>query len=51
MRGFFCLRNFVLTIITLVILQVDPFVFKDLQSHINIVDLLQATDGGQTEFG
>lgn len=40
-----------LTIITLVILEVDPFVFKDLQSHIDIVDLLQATDSWQTELG
>lgn len=50
-RIVFCIGQFVLTIITLVILEVDPFVFKDLQSHIDIVDLLQATDSWQTELG
>lgn len=43
--------GFVLNIITVVVLEVDRFAFEDLQSHINIVDLLQAADGGQTELG
>lgn len=43
--------GFVLTIITAIVFEVDPFVFQNLKSHINIVDLLQAADGGQTELG
>lgn len=43
--------GFVLTVITAVVFEVDPFAFEDLQSHINIVDLLQAADGGQAELG
>lgn len=37
--------------ITMLVLEVNPFAFEHLQSHVNIVDLLQAADGRQTEFG
>lgn len=43
--------GFVLTKFTTVVLEVDSFAFQDLQSHINVVDLLQTADGRHTELG
>ena len=37
--------------ITAFILEVDAFAFEHLQSDVDIVDLLQAADGWQTELG
>lgn len=36
--------------VTVFILEVDPFGFQHLQGDVDVVDLLKATDGGQTQL-